>query len=315
MYQVLAQRIAQIIRIRLLQIVLAGCGFFGLSTAAQAYIVPTAGVSNFRTTVSYQGVSRSTLYFKPTKASATKAPLLVLLHYNGGNAESMALLTEVQELVRDYGIWVMLPQVADGNWHDDPKEVTTVDDVGYLASLIDSTVAAYAVDARRVYMSGFSDGAMMTLRFACERSDKIAAATAVSGVMLKNLVAVCASPARAVPMALVNGTADTVVKYSPGAFAISISVADSAKHWARINGCGAAPVVSTLPDLAPKDGTTVQLSAWLGCATGNAVELYTINNGGHTWPGSPYNLAYQGKASQDISATLASWEFLKRFTR
>lgn len=285
------------------------------SFAANAYIVPTQGVSYFRSTISHQGLNRSTLYFKPTAASSTKAPLLVMLHYNGGNGEAMAFLTEVQELVRDYGIWVALPDVADGNWHDDPSDTSTVDDVGYLSTLIDTAVKNYPIDARRVSMAGFSDGAMMSLRYACAQPGKIAAAAAVSGVMLKTLVSVCGSPAFATPMLLINGNADTVVKYSPSKYAIALSAPDSAKHWARINGCPAAPKTSLLPDMAASDGTRVQLDAYLGCATGNSVEFYTVQNGGHTWPGSPYNLSYQGKTSQDIDGTRTVWEFVKRFTR
>lgn len=289
------------------------CAWF--STSASAYILPTAGVTSFKTTVSYQGINRTTLYFKPTTATTVKAPMLVMLHYYGGNSEDMAFLTEVQELVRDQGIWVMLPQVADGRWHSDPKDLSTINDVAYISSLIDSAVAQYPVDVRRISMSGFSDGAMMTLRYACDRPDKIAAAAAISGVMLKNLVSVCKSPARAVPMLMINGTADAIVKYTPAATAISLSALDSAKHWARINGCGAAPVTSTLPDLSPKDGTRVQLSAWLGCATGNAVEFYTVQNGGHTWPDSLYNLSTQGRTSFDVNGTLSIWEFIRRFSR
>ncbi len=295
----------------LMLVALAGLSSF----AAQAYIVPTQGVTYFRTTTVYQGYSRSTLYFKPTTTSSSKAPLMVMLHYNGGNGEAMAYLTEVQELVRDYGIWVALPDVADGNWHDDPSDTSSIDDVGFLTQLIDDSVARYPVDAKRVSMTGFSDGAMMTLRYACDRPQKIAAAAAVSGVMLKTLVSVCGSPALATPMALINGTADTIVKYTPSKYAIALSAPDSAKHWARINGCPSAPKTTQLPNLSTTDGTTVKLDAWLGCATGNAVEFYTVTNGGHTWPGSPYNLSYQGKTTFDIDGTRTVWEFVKRFTR
>eukprot|EP00456_Euglypha_rotunda_P024621 TRINITY_DN2009_c0_g1_i10.p2 TRINITY_DN2009_c0_g1~~TRINITY_DN2009_c0_g1_i10.p2 ORF type:complete len:180 (+),score=49.91 TRINITY_DN2009_c0_g1_i10:69-608(+) len=141
------------------------------SFAANAYIVPTKGVTYFRGTVTYQGTSRTALYFKPTATSSTKAPMLVMLHYNGGTGESMAYLTEVQELVRDYGIWVMLPDAISGSWHDDPSDTSTIDDVGYITSLIDSAVKTYPIDAKRVTMAGFSDGAMMTLRYACSRPE------------------------------------------------------------------------------------------------------------------------------------------------
>jgi polyhydroxybutyrate depolymerase len=304
------------IRNHLLQIALA-FGFLCLSSQAfAAAVIPLKGVSNFKVNVSYQGVTRSVLYFKPTTASATtKVPMLVMLHYHGGTPEAMSTLTEVQELVRDYGIWVALPPVADGSWHDDPTDTSTTDDVGFLTTLIDYSNKTYPIDTKRVYLTGFSDGAMMTLRYSCDRPDKIAAAAAISGTMLKTLVSVCASPMRATPMALINGTADTITRYSPTAYGISLTLPDSAKHWAKINGCGAAPVVSNLADIAPKDGTTVTLTSYLGCATGNAVDLYTINNGGHTWPGSPYNLTAQGTTSMDIDGTLTVWEFVKQFSR
>jgi polyhydroxybutyrate depolymerase len=304
----------QVMRNRLLQIVL-GLGFLCLSSNAFAFVV-IKGVSSFKVTTTYQGVARSTLYFKPSSTTTTgKVPLLVMLHYNGGTPEAMSTLTEVQELVRDYGIWVAVPPVADGSWHDDPTDTSTTDDVGFLSLLIDNSIAAYPVDAKRVYMTGFSDGAMMTLRYACDRPDKIAAAAAVSGTMLKTLVSVCTSPSFATPMALLNGTADTITKYSPTPYGISLTLPDSAKHWAKINGCGAAPVVSNLADLSTTDGTTVTLTSYLGCATGDSVSLYTINNGGHTWPGSPYNLSYQGKTTFDIDGTLTIWNFVKRFSR
>lgn len=303
----------QVIRNHMLQIVLA-LGFLCLSANASAFVV-IKGVSSFKVTTTYQGVARSTLYFKPSAGTTTKVPLLVVLHYNGGTPEAMSTLTEVQELVRDYGIWVAVPPVADGQWHDDPTDTSTTDDVGFLSLLIDNSIAAYPVDAKRVYMTGFSDGAMMTLRYACDRPDKIAAAAAVSGTMLKTLVSVCTSPSFATPMALLNGTADTITKYSPTPYGISLTLPDSAKHWAKINGCGASPVVSNLADLSTTDGTTVTLTSYLGCATGDSVSLYTINNGGHTWPGSPYNLSYQGKTTFDIDGTLTIWNFVKRFSR
>lgn len=287
-----------------------------VSTNSHAYIAPMTGVSYFRTTTNYQGQTRNTLWFKPTTASTTKAPLLVMLHYSGGTGEAMANLTAVQTLVRDYKIWVALPDGIGGVWNDNPSDTTnTVDDVGFLATLIDGAVVSYPVDAKRVTMTGFSDGAMMTLRFACDQPRKIAAAAAVSGVMLKSLVPLCTSPALPTPMLMINGTADTIVKYSPSPYAIALSAPASAQHWATLNGCPTAPVVSMLPDTSTTDGTRVQLSAWKGCVTGDSIEFYTVQNGGHTWPGSPYNTASLGKTTFDINGTATVWSFLKRFTR
>ena len=56
-----------------------------------------------------------------------------------------------------------------------------VDDVGFISALIEELVADYQVDPSRVSVTGFSNGAMMTFRLACELSGKIAAAAPYAG--------------------------------------------------------------------------------------------------------------------------------------
>lgn len=278
---------------------------------AHAYITPVQGVTNFTDTVTWGGKTRTALFFKPTASSTAKVPMLVMLHYRGGDAEGMAYLTSVSELVRDYGIWVVLPQAQSGkDWNNDPASDNGVDDVGYLSQVIDSAVSRFPIDPKRVYMTGYSYGGFMTLRFACERPAKIAAAATVAAQFFKSENAVC-NPSLGVPMMMINGTSDSRTKYDSTLGVLTVPA--TAARWATIDGCPASPRRTSLPDIA-NDKTTVVLDTYLGCATGE-VDLYTINGGGHTWPGSDSNCGLCGRTSYDIDGTHAVWEFVKRFTR
>jgi phospholipase/carboxylesterase len=50
-----------------------------------------------------------------------------------------------------------------------------------LPSFIDELIATYGADSRRVYLAGFSQGAMMSLALALARPEKVAGVVAMSG--------------------------------------------------------------------------------------------------------------------------------------
>src|SRR5690242_5669665 len=99
------------------------CVWAGLSLwmpKASARIEALEGTTYFEETVVVDGHNRHALYFRPAVAGTTKAPLLVLLHYRGGDGEAMNYLTEASRLARDFGVWVVLPDARGHNWNHDP---------------------------------------------------------------------------------------------------------------------------------------------------------------------------------------------------
>jgi polyhydroxybutyrate depolymerase len=279
---------------------------------AQARITEVQGVTHFQDTMSWGGRSRHALFFRPaTTDTTTKRPLLVVLHYGGGNAEDMAALTQVALLVRDYNIWVALPEAIRGNWNNDPAEDSGIDDVGYINRLIDSAVSRFPVASKRIYLAGYSNGGFMAMRFACERPTRIAAAVTVSASFYKSMNNAC-QPAAGTPFAMINGTDDIRVNYNATYGLLTVPAA--AKRWAQINGCPTAPAHSLLPDLAPRDKTRVEMDKWSSCTNGE-VRLYTVDQGGHTWPDSDDNCALCGRTTYDIDGTLVVWNFVRRFSR
>lgn len=280
--------------------------------SAKAAVIQVPGVTSFKETVKFGGLKRSAVYLHPTNYSTkTKVPMLVLLHPRTSTGEQMANLTRVMYLVRDTGIFVALPDAVAGDWADEPGEANRPDDMGYLTSVINRAVKRFPVNARKVYMAGYSDGGQMTARYVCESPAKIAAAGTNASSIKNSLNRVC-NPSRATPVVMINGTGDSVSPYA-GMIGL-MSAPDAAKRWAQINGCPTAPVRTALPDLVA-DYTTTVVDQYAACASGGSVALYTVNNGGHVWPGSPFNVASLGLVSYDIDATYAIWDFVRLYSR
>lgn len=285
--------------------------------SAKAALVPVSGVKSFNEARNFDGVRRNALYIHPKNYSTTAAPvpLMVILHPRNSTGEQVANQSMVMELVRDFGIFVILPNAVGGDWADDPSESGSgtgrADDMGYITSLINDAAKRFPVDARKVYMVGYSDGGQMTARYLCEKPVKIAAAGTIASSIKNNLNRVC-NPNRATPVIMINGTGDLISPYA-GMVGL-LSAPDAAGRWAQINGCPTAPIRTSLLDLVA-DGTTSHVDEYAACASGGSVALYTVVNGGHVWPGSPFNLAMLGLVSQDFDATYVIWDFVKRFAR
>jgi polyhydroxybutyrate depolymerase len=83
------------------------------------------------------------------------------------------------------------------------------------------------------------------------------------------------------------------------------AVREWAADWARRNRCGLALVESAIT----KDVTR---SEYTHCANDAAVVLYTIEGGGHSWPGGkPMPEWIVGPTSKSVDATERMWAFFR----
>ncbi|MFI0351144.1 alpha/beta hydrolase family esterase [Actinomadura sp. 9N407] len=177
-----------------------------------------------------------------------------------------------------------------------------VDDPGFVAALQDVLVERFNADPRRLYASGMSNGGFFTSKMACENT-RFAAFAPVAGQLGDQ--AAC-RPGRRVPIVMLHGDADPLVPYSTATAA--------APFWARNNGCAATTTDVDLPDIDPKDGTTVTRHTYGGCPADAPVILYRIKGGGHNWPGGiPFLGPVLGGTTRDIDANAVIWDFVSRF--
>ena len=179
------------------------------------------------------------------------------------------------------------------------------------------------VDKNRVYVTGISNGAMMSFRLACELTGKLAAIAAVAGNMPYDLAQHC-SPARPIPVLLISGTADPLMPWSGGEAGSRhvkvgrvLSVAQTVKFWTDHNQCSSTPAITWETPRDPRDGTRVRQEVYGGGQEGTEVILYAIEGGGHAWPGGYRYLPeiLVGKMSQNLDATEVIWNFFKNHSR
>ena len=113
-----------------------------------------------------------------------------------------------------------------------------------------------------------------------------------------------------------HGTKDTLVLFGGPDDRIPknlkfLSAEDSVLAWAKVDGCPEIPVVAEMPNIAD-DGTSVQRTTYGPGRDGSEVILYTIEGGGHTWPGREPPIPFLGKSTRDISANDLIWDFFQK---
>jgi polyhydroxybutyrate depolymerase len=260
------------------------------------------------------GRSRTYLWWGPAHPGA---PLVLALHGRFGDGRSMARLTGLTAVAKREGFTVVYPDGVERSWNDGrahgPAAAQAVDDVAFLSALIDAFVARGS-DPRRVYVTGMSNGAFMSVTLLCRAADKLAGAVAVTGALSANDARRC-TPSRPVPLAFILGTEDPLVPFTGGPVASTrgetLSAEASARHFAAQYGCASEPQVEALPDVAANDGTRTERRWWPGCRAPARVELYAVQGGGHTWPLGRSALPARrvGPTSQDFSASEVAWRF------
>jgi polyhydroxybutyrate depolymerase len=286
--------------------------------------------------LSFGGLSRSyRIHIPPGHDRRIPRPLLLVLHGGGGTGENMIKLTlgGFDKLADEEGFVVVYPDAVEKNWNDGRNGDETgyrahqekIDDVGFIAALIDTLQKELNIDPRRVYVTGISNGAMMSYRLACELSAKIMAAAPVAGNVPQSIASGCA-PARPVSILMISNTKDPLMPFTGGdvtgpfgkkKLGQVLSAQQSIALWVKSNQCSSVPQITAEPDRDPADGTRVRREIYSGGREGTEVILYAIEGGGHTWPGGqPYLPVWVvGKVCQDIDANRVIWEFFKRHIR
>jgi polyhydroxybutyrate depolymerase len=178
-------------------------------------------------------------------------------------------------------------------------------DVRFISELIDTLKASYNIDSTRIYANGLSNGGGMSFVLSCTLSDRIAAVGMVAAA--QTLPWSWCTDHRAVPMIAFHGTSDPVIPYNGGSSWISPrsfpNTPGWAANWARRNRCDANAVDSAV-------AVDVTRRAYANCADGADVVLYTVQGGGHTWPGgTPLPEWFVGPTTRSVDATSLMWSF------
>jgi polyhydroxybutyrate depolymerase len=196
-----------------------------------------------------------------------------------------------------------------------------VDDVGYIEMAIEQTCRIANIDRRRIYMVGFSNGGMLTHRFGSEHSRLLAAiapmAASIGGRSdPETPLWQITSPENPLPVILFHGKKDKAVPYSGGFVKDEVdgreylSVAESTDFWRTQNGCFTQTEEDSL-----YQGTVIR-KTWRGCRDNVQVQLHTLSDWGHIWPGPYFTDALApDHPLHGYDAAKVIWNFFKGYRR
>lgn len=272
------------------------------------FMITSAFSQHVSKTMLYGGLTRQYLEYVPAMyTGSTAVPLVICLHGLGDDMTNFSGIG-MGNVADTANFIILTPQAISSilgtAWNSGASMSgmqlnETVDDLGFINALIDSASAHYNIDQRRIYATGFSMGAFMCYRLACQLGNRIAAIAPVSGAMGTSLIC---QPSRPVPVCHFHGTADQTISYTANQYG---TIVDSTlKYWVNTNHCSTLPQLESMPDIAT-DGFTVEHYTYANGNSESVVEHYKVIGGGHQWIYTPVN---------DIDYTTIIWEFLSRFS-
>lgn len=272
----------------------------------------------------HQGQERSYYIYMPAALQgASNVPAVLIFHGGEGDGRNAEAASRLSAAADAGGFVAVFPNSPGQQWNDGRATTASeFDDVGFVRALIGELQIRNGVDPNRVFAAGMSNGGMFTQRLACEASGVFRAYAVGIANMPRDLEGRC-FPSQPVPMIFFNGTADRLMPFEGGEIATSrlmragvggtvLSRAATQRFWAQRNGCLPGSGPRALPDLVD-DGTSVSLEEFTGCRDGAVLRFYTIEGGGHTWPGAGgAGSRFAGLVSQEVNAT---WEIIGFFRR
>jgi polyhydroxybutyrate depolymerase len=259
----------------------------------------------------------------------TGSPLVIFLTGTGGTANWADRETGWSELAAREGFALAIPEALppdpaaplsflknpqrwqDGSdWKNEAAPtralIRSSPDVEFITTVIDDAVNRAKIDPRRVFVTGFSNGAGMAFRFAAERAERVAAIAPVAGYCWVREP----KPSRPVATLYTLGTRDLLIPFRGGAVRLPWHnrlvprppITETLERWAAAIGCSPIPVLQ-------REGT-VRVERYPGPVPFEAV---TVDGLGHHWPGggAQLNPRMAGPPSNAVNATELIWDFFR----
>jgi polyhydroxybutyrate depolymerase len=265
-------------------------------------------------TMDVAGASRTyKLHIPASVAADVRAPLVVVLHGGGGNADAIAQNSQFSEKADREKFIVAYPEGVGRQpnaytWnagHCCAFAMTSHSaDIEFLTKLLDDIAKVHPIDVKRVYFCGMSNGGMMTYRLLGSIANRIAAAGIVSGAMFADQP----KPSEPVPIIIFHGTADPVLPFNGGASpnatvaasvdAPFLSAPAAFDFWSKADGCGGTGMTQV---------SRASMYFTEKCGSVMMVQFHEIPDGVHAWPGGVRSPA----EDRTLNATDLMWDFFK----
>jgi polyhydroxybutyrate depolymerase len=258
-------------------------------------------------------MSRHFILRIPTSVDTTKpAPLVVVLHGWTASAALAEAYTKMAAQAEKSGFIVAFPdglgQLQGWNAGFIDLSGKKGDDVGFISGVIDKVESESDIDVDRVYVAGHSNGAFMADLLGAKIGSRLAAIGVVAGTIgipssAPGGYTMIPTPTSPVSVIAIHSRKDVMVAYDKSSSALlrCYPAPEAAMWWAKQDGCIPTPKVT-------KNATgTVETSLYSGGKNGTEVELVTLTNGSHDWPGGLTRDGEETDSGLDAAQTL--WDF------
>ncbi len=283
----------------------------------------------------FEGHERCWLTYIPEGINeSSEAPLILELHGWSFSSFEQRNLSDITDLADDVGAIVLHPEglsfpdsgasgPGEESWNAGAccgdAAVLDINDSGFLIELIQKTIEELPIDKNRVYLTGWSNGCMMSQRLALEASHLIAAVACTSGYLgyddLSNYVPI--------PILEMHGFLDEVALYTNSARialfeedsrnieAIQTGATENLYDWASNNGCN-----GILPDVN-NPGVVYSVQSFTSCENGTEVTLITVHGGAHNLYGNNADAnGYPLPGNQGLYDTnQIFWDFMSKYSK
>ncbi|KAA6431023.1 PHB depolymerase family esterase [Rufibacter glacialis] len=263
----------------------------------------------------FEGAKRKYLLYLPESYQPNPSqsfPLVFNFHGGGMTVAEQMFYSRMNEAAEKHNFIVVYPAGVNQDWNVgfDMSYQKGTNDIGYIKALLDTLKRQYRIDQKAVFATGLSRGGFFCHRLAAEMPEAFAAIASVGGPLPDSVKYFHKNPGQ-VSMMQVHGTADEVVKYDGKA--TGYASADSTFHyWMERNRLSGKKETKQVLNANKKDSTSVIIRE---VSDKNAsVALVTIENGGHTWPGSDsFNIGYPlGHTTKEIDINDTIWRFFAK---
>jgi len=247
----------------------------GLTGSAPSGTSPSPTIQSIDLTV--DGKLREYRVFRPPALDSTKpVPLVVVLHGAGFDGAGFETLTEFDDEATMAGFLAAYPTGCRQIWQY-AGGGSKLPDLHFISKMLDRVETNFRIDPARIFVIGFSAGAFMSYRLACDLSGRIAGIVSVGGSMFADEC----RPGRPVSILEMHGTDDSLVPWQGSATTNPVDTV--IQRWRTLDGCVGGPILS-------QSGIT-KTSLWSHCAAGTTVRLDAVVGGHHSWfgavPGEP----------------------------
>lgn len=271
------------------------------------------------------GRTRSYLVHVPLQAMPGLLSVVLSLHGGGGNARQHRHSSGMDAAADRDGYIAVYPNGSGRmtehllTWNAGNccgyAQAQGIDDVDFISALIDDLGRRTAIDSRRIFIVGHSNGGMMAHRMAEELPERFAAIASVAGAHEPSM-----SGGRAVPVLHIHSVDDPRALYYgglgppfplTGRRVLHPSVDATLAAWRRRNGCDSTAAER---EYRESGGHTARLLVYGNCRDDAEVALWQLTGAGHGWPGTGSKMnALIGPATKVIDANTEIWRFFSRF--